>query len=82
MCLIEAGNSTNCSFQVQNSTVISTQTIEVFNCSDCVFLFDEVDVRKLNCYNVKRCTFQFTNEPTLLENLEMEWSQTHRKRDR
>ncbi len=27
----------------------------------------------MNCYNVENCIFQFTNEPTLVENIQMRW---------
>eukprot|EP01117_Protostelium_nocturnum_P005566 TRINITY_DN2013_c0_g1_i2.p1 TRINITY_DN2013_c0_g1~~TRINITY_DN2013_c0_g1_i2.p1 ORF type:complete len:438 (+),score=134.08 TRINITY_DN2013_c0_g1_i2:130-1314(+) len=66
-------NCRNCSIQVRDSVVINSKTVEVVNCVDCNFLIDEVDIRVLNCFNVKNSAFEFTNEPTLLENMNSKW---------
>jgi mono-ADP-ribosyltransferase sirtuin 6 len=61
-------NCIKCCIQILDSCTIHTRSVQISNVTDCEFLFDEVDLRKIVCDNVKNSSIQFSDSPTLLEN--------------
>eukprot|EP01102_Stenamoeba_stenopodia_P010968 TRINITY_DN3350_c0_g2_i1.p1 TRINITY_DN3350_c0_g2~~TRINITY_DN3350_c0_g2_i1.p1 ORF type:complete len:538 (-),score=151.11 TRINITY_DN3350_c0_g2_i1:927-2540(-) len=59
--------------QVLDSAVITTKTVEIFDCHNCVFTFDEVDVRIVHIYECNNLTIQFSDSETLIENFQIYW---------
>lgn len=51
-----------CVVVCQDSLAIKSEEVSFVNCEGCRFLFDQVSVLRFQCYNVKDCSFQFSNE--------------------
>jgi len=61
----------DCTIQVHDSVVFSTQICEFANVENCKILFDTVDVRIMRFWNVRNCIFQFTDEGILIDDMKI-----------
>eukprot|EP01105_Mastigella_eilhardi_P023254 TRINITY_DN5831_c0_g1_i1.p1 TRINITY_DN5831_c0_g1~~TRINITY_DN5831_c0_g1_i1.p1 ORF type:complete len:567 (-),score=145.91 TRINITY_DN5831_c0_g1_i1:119-1819(-) len=66
-------NLRKCKVYVLDSAVVVSRTCRIVNCDHCEFVFEDVDVRKVECFNVTNCAFTFIGDEVVLENARVLW---------
>lgn len=86
MASIIVENCHNIQLQFVDSSVITSRTIRVIDCVgmycirifldsflECDFVFEEVDVRKIECWNCTKCSVTYVESPTIMLNVSVIW---------
>eukprot|EP01111_Echinosteliopsis_oligospora_P013355 TRINITY_DN4772_c0_g1_i1.p1 TRINITY_DN4772_c0_g1~~TRINITY_DN4772_c0_g1_i1.p1 ORF type:complete len:560 (+),score=103.12 TRINITY_DN4772_c0_g1_i1:354-2033(+) len=66
-------NCTNCKLTVLDSVVIVSRSCVAINCDQCSFVFEDVDMRKLECYGVTNSVAVFIECGPVTENSKVFW---------
>ncbi|KAH3767966.1 silent information regulator family protein [Pelomyxa schiedti] len=62
-----------CTFKLLDSAVVTSRTCKILNCTDCEFVFEDIDTRKVECFDVSASRFAFIGDTVLLENQVVIW---------
>lgn len=68
-------NCKNCQLQVLDSAVLVTQQCTFINCDNCEFVFEDVDVRRIELYGVTNSRVVIVSSPPLTELANVFWRQ-------
>lgn len=63
LCTVIYQNCTDCKFYMLDSAVVTTRTSRILNCTNCEFIYEDVDVRKVECFNTTNSTVTYIREP-------------------
>ncbi|KAH3756431.1 silent information regulator family protein [Pelomyxa schiedti] len=63
----------NCKVVVLDSAVVASRTCRIVMCDNCEFVFEDVDVRKVECFKTTNCRVVFIGDEAVLENARVLW---------
>ncbi|KAH3767829.1 silent information regulator family protein [Pelomyxa schiedti] len=66
-------NCKNCKISALDSAVIASRTCRLIDCDNCTFIFEDVDVRKVECFRTTNCSIIFIGDEVVLENSRVIW---------
>ncbi|KAH3758191.1 silent information regulator family protein [Pelomyxa schiedti] len=62
-----------CKVSILDSAVVTSRTMRIVDCSECEFIVEDVDVRKIECFLTTNCRFVIIGDEAVLENARILW---------
>eukprot|EP01105_Mastigella_eilhardi_P000612 TRINITY_DN1070_c0_g1_i4.p1 TRINITY_DN1070_c0_g1~~TRINITY_DN1070_c0_g1_i4.p1 ORF type:complete len:544 (+),score=85.14 TRINITY_DN1070_c0_g1_i4:27-1634(+) len=78
LAMVIAQECNKCCIKVLDSAVVTSRTARLIDCTDCTFVFEDVDIRNIECFGLSNCNIYLIGDTVLLENIHVVWREGNR----